>query len=312
MIHTTNRLFVYILAFCLSISVLRASQEWNDFNPEEDTWQLPPFEVNGNDPDTFDWDGYYDWLDDMGVPDTPDPFEDFEDYDDFWDWVRDVDPCCTCNLAGERSGVRGNYNQAEQSDGWYHNRQGFTFQCGSSAEAWQKVSDIASDISRLASLNDPGVNNTSFTVIGDGSSGSFAIRGLDGLLSDWSGNDENFRVTFERETDRDGNRFVQTATTEGDHPLVGTRQWTVERDPSTNQVHVYTEAWDQPRNWLNEQAYESSALQPQRDLWNVYFDNLKENYSLNQSTGNSYENERVSSNPFYDQMTNSCGCSCHQ
>jgi hypothetical protein len=33
--------------------------------PDDEAVLLPPFEVNGNDPDTFDWEGYWEWLNDI-------------------------------------------------------------------------------------------------------------------------------------------------------------------------------------------------------------------------------------------------------
>lgn len=82
MIHSKNQLVVFLLVLCLSVTGLRAGQEWSDFDPEEDTWQLPPFEVNGNDPETFDWEGFYDYLDQA---------EDTSHADDFdVDWLYDL------------------------------------------------------------------------------------------------------------------------------------------------------------------------------------------------------------------------------
>jgi hypothetical protein len=46
-------------------------------------------DVDGNNPDTFDWDGYYDWCDENGI-DPGNGYLDFDSYGDFWDWVNSV------------------------------------------------------------------------------------------------------------------------------------------------------------------------------------------------------------------------------
>jgi hypothetical protein len=47
--------------------------------PDDEAVLLPPFEVNGNDPDTFDWEGYWEWLAENDLDDGTDDFW-FEDY----------------------------------------------------------------------------------------------------------------------------------------------------------------------------------------------------------------------------------------
>jgi hypothetical protein len=44
-------------------------------------------DVDGNNPDTFDWDGYYNWCDENGI-DPGNGYLDFGSYGDFWDWVN--------------------------------------------------------------------------------------------------------------------------------------------------------------------------------------------------------------------------------
>jgi hypothetical protein len=58
---------------------------------DSDCW-APEFgmTVDGNDPSTFDWDGYLDWCDQNGI-EPYDPFEDFDSYADFWNWVGSFD-----------------------------------------------------------------------------------------------------------------------------------------------------------------------------------------------------------------------------
>ena len=46
-------------------------------------------DVDGNDPSTFDWDGYSNWCDENGI-DPGNGYLDFDTYGEFWDWVNSV------------------------------------------------------------------------------------------------------------------------------------------------------------------------------------------------------------------------------
>lgn len=74
----TLYLFVIIfLSSLASVSTLHALEYLGQDEDGNDTYELPPFIVDGNDPDTFDWDGYYEWLwENYGIPEeeAPDPF----------------------------------------------------------------------------------------------------------------------------------------------------------------------------------------------------------------------------------------------
>lgn len=77
----------------LMACTLRADSEWIDTDGDnnKDTLLLDPFEVNGNDPSTFDSSGYEYWADAVGVGADSAPTPDyFASYDDFWEWVDDA------------------------------------------------------------------------------------------------------------------------------------------------------------------------------------------------------------------------------
>jgi hypothetical protein len=93
-----RKLFTLLLAFgalLLAQSVYASSEEYTNDDPDDNgsyeddgVGTLPPFNVDGDDPATFEREGYEELCERMGLGDPPYP-EDFDSYADFWDWVRD-------------------------------------------------------------------------------------------------------------------------------------------------------------------------------------------------------------------------------
>lgn len=69
-----------LLAFLLvaALPMMTYAEEWidTDDDGEVDTLQLDPFVVNGNDPETFDWEGFWDYLDSLEFDFLTDQTED--------------------------------------------------------------------------------------------------------------------------------------------------------------------------------------------------------------------------------------------
>lgn len=59
-----------LLLFVLATAARTYCVEWADFDPASDTWVLEPFVVNGNDPATFDWSGFLDFMNDHNWDDV--------------------------------------------------------------------------------------------------------------------------------------------------------------------------------------------------------------------------------------------------
>jgi len=74
------------LVICISallvLTTLVKADEWYDANNDgvADIVELPTFVVNGNDPETFDWNGYFQWLDENGIDEITYYSRDVHDY----------------------------------------------------------------------------------------------------------------------------------------------------------------------------------------------------------------------------------------
>src|SRR5688572_106716 len=70
---SVSLLSVAVLALICPVT-MQAAEEWYDGDNDgvPDTIELPEFIVDGNDPATFDWDGFFDWCE----------FEEISDWDE--------------------------------------------------------------------------------------------------------------------------------------------------------------------------------------------------------------------------------------
>jgi hypothetical protein len=98
-VKTIYALLLVLCAFLVSQSLYAFEYDADDPDGFEqhteeplDVDTLPPFLVNGNNPNTFDWNGYMEWIITEGIMNPPNPFADFDTYNDFWNWVADYQP----------------------------------------------------------------------------------------------------------------------------------------------------------------------------------------------------------------------------
>ncbi len=79
-----KRILIALIAWLALGSFRLLADEWidTDGDGQNDTVQMDPFIVDGNDPDTFDWEGYWEWLDGNNI----DP-EDYPDPSAYWSEV---------------------------------------------------------------------------------------------------------------------------------------------------------------------------------------------------------------------------------
>ena len=144
------------------------------------------------------------------------------------------------------------------------------------------MNQIATDYSGLRSLNNPAQNVAGFRREGD--IGLFSPSGLMGIALivgnsiELAPNNFTWRVAFSSSWSDDGLTFTQTATTLGNHPLVGTRTWSVSFDPNSMQITYGTQAYEQPRGAINSFNFHVAGSSAQQNIWYTYYDNLSSNY----------------------------------
>lgn len=198
---------------------------------------------------------------------------------------------------------RSNYSDADSTAAWHHTIYGFTYSLQNGENGLRLLERVASDIGSFQSFDFPAYNNTGVS-INEGVA-TFDLRGLKGAANDFlSPNDSQWQVALETRWSDDHLSFTQIAHTMGDHPLIGTRTWTVAYDPSRGTLSVSTEAYEQPRSLYNEAAFLVVGANAQREIWQNYFSNLADVYLRAAPNRHFVVDEKVVRNPFYRGPTN--------
>lgn len=198
----------------------------------------------------------------------------------------------------------GNYGSADPTAPWHYTSLEYTTTVGSISQGRTLLNQIANDYPTLASLNNPAKNVSNFSR--DGNTGSFSPRGLLGTLItvgnflEFSPNDYSWKVQFSSAWSSDQLSFTQTATTIGDHPLVGTRTWSASFNPNTLQVSYGTQAYEQARGGVNSFNFSLAGSSAQQGIWNTYYGNINSNYlPAGNSPSSRSVDKSVPVNPYY-------------